>query len=36
MWGWGLKRENHLNKMIELAFMSNQSSFPVDIPGGFA
>lgn len=32
----GLKRENCLNKMIVIAVMSNQSSFPVDIPRGFA
>lgn len=36
VWGEGLERENWLNKMIVLAVMSNQSSFPVDIPRGFA
>lgn len=33
--GEGLKRENCLN-MIVIAVVSNQSSFPVDIPRGFA
>lgn len=36
MWGGGLESENWLNKVIVLAVMSNQSSFPVDVPRGFA
>lgn len=36
VWREGLERENWLNKMIVLAVMSNQSSFPVDSPRGFA